>query len=211
MDRFVSPKQALDTIQPYAGIIEVSIRTDNGKNKIRKSFDVLQKAILKSRGIILSSQEKTFILMRVIEAEWSEGDAYQNPASPDIVNRSPMPWRVRSHSVTSSHGHIDRQRSDTPSNIPSSPTRSPSTPTSPIRARSTGDLLSEHQKSMVVASSTRSHEVEVIKTRSAINLADVVPATDVHPDLPISERPNLGQSLDDVLLSDTRVNTARKT
>ena len=183
-----------------------------GKRKYEEVLMCYKGPSLNHEVMFSSLQDVSIFLMKYTDADWSEGDAYRNPASPDIVNhRSSMQWRVRSYSVSSSRDRTDRQRSDAPSAIPSSPARSPSTPTSPIRARSTGDLLSEHQKSMVVVSSTRLHEAEVIKSRSAINLVDITPATETRPpDLPSPERQDLGQSLDDVLLSDTRANAIRK-
>lgn len=103
-------------------------------------------------------------------------DLPRNPASPAwLLSQSPPPWDIsRASSATptaSSSAHTvqkpsisSRSSSHVPSQSISQPVRgyqrplgssisgTPSTPTSPTRVRSTGDLLSEHEKSRKRAS-----------------------------------------------------------
>ena len=53
LEKRASPQDALDLVQHLAGIIEVSSQTPVGKHKMHKSFDVLMKAIFKSRGTLM--------------------------------------------------------------------------------------------------------------------------------------------------------------
>lgn len=86
-----------------------------------------------------------------------------NPASPSVLTTIPAPWDIsRASSATPTASSMQQvQPAQTqqhapaqvrPMHIPLSPIsvnppRSPSTPTSPTRARSTSDLMSEHEKS----------------------------------------------------------------
>lgn len=51
MEKRVDPKQALDLIKRYeAGLVEVTAETKMGKDKMRRSFEWLIKAIIRDRG-----------------------------------------------------------------------------------------------------------------------------------------------------------------
>ncbi|KAL1951959.1 hypothetical protein VTO73DRAFT_1108 [Trametes versicolor] len=152
----VNPKDAHSILQQYqVGLIEVSTVTDQSKERIRKAFEFILTAIFRDLDGV---------------------DLPRNPASPAwLLSQSPPPWDIsRASSATptaSSSAHTAQQPSisgRTSSHVPSQsisqPARgyqrplgssisgTPSTPTSPTRVRSTGDLLSEHEKSKKRAS-----------------------------------------------------------
>ncbi|KAJ6610889.1 ras guanine nucleotide exchange factor domain-containing protein [Mycena sp. CBHHK59/15] len=143
LERRVDPQgAAADFLQLYDnGLVEVSNAHESGKKKMRQAFEWLIKAVFRGR-----------------HASKSESDIdYRNPASP-VLLISPPPWETSrtvtptgSSSVSSmstlsqGHGAISRLP---PSPLPTIPaSRSSTVPNSPTRARSTGDLLSEHEKS----------------------------------------------------------------
>ncbi|KAJ7597057.1 ras guanine nucleotide exchange factor domain-containing protein [Mycena floridula] len=133
LERQVDPQAALEVIQQFdAGLVEVSGATLQGREKMRRSFQWLLKAIRFDRHASRVS------------------DDYRNPASPDMI-LSP-PWEG-SGTVTPTSG-ISGPNLTTSHVLPSSPaipsSRSPTAPNSPTRARSTGDLLSEHQSAKLV-------------------------------------------------------------
>ncbi|KAI0778171.1 ras GEF [Trametes elegans] len=151
----VDPQEALSLLKYYdVGLVEASIVSESSKEKIRKAFEWLIAAI--HRG------------------DEYGGDSHRNPASPARLNSpSPLPWDIsRASSATptaASSGHAPQQPSvgnRTSAHGPSqsisqgtqavrgyhlpltnNPSSSPSSPASPTRVRSTGDLLSEHEKS----------------------------------------------------------------
>ncbi|TBU48354.1 ras GEF [Dichomitus squalens] len=157
----VACKADLETTVPFnvveamarrydTGIIQGSSVDENGKKQVRAGFRWLIQRILISRG-----------------------DDYQgNPASPNAVSSaSPPPWEIsRASSVTPTASSSYRRESiqqSSPTNrtLGHAPSQSIShasrpyhrpvtnppsgvpTPASPTRARSTSDLLSEHEKS----------------------------------------------------------------
>ncbi|KAJ7630961.1 ras guanine nucleotide exchange factor domain-containing protein [Roridomyces roridus] len=142
LQRSVDPQgAAADFLQLYDnGLVEVSNANDSGKKKMRQAFEWLIKAVFRVR----------------LHKSQSDAD-YRNPASP-VLLISPPPWETSrtvtptaSSSVSSmstlSQGQTALSR---PPNapLPTIPaSRSPTVPNSPTRARSTGDLLSEHEKS----------------------------------------------------------------
>ncbi|KAF9069038.1 ras guanine nucleotide exchange factor domain-containing protein [Rhodocollybia butyracea] len=139
LERKVDPLQASETLQQYdVGLVEVN-DSENGKGKMRRSFDYLLKAVLRERrngGNRLSED-------------------YRNPASPEIVTTSPSWDRLDgSRTVTptaSSASSLNHVPIPAPISIQSSlPTipasRTTSVPNSPTRARSTGDLLGDQRE-----------------------------------------------------------------
>lgn len=56
LERVVDPKQALDLLQKYdSGLVEAAKESDVGKDRMRRSFEWLIKAILRARSTNLSS------------------------------------------------------------------------------------------------------------------------------------------------------------
>ncbi|KAJ7786334.1 ras guanine nucleotide exchange factor domain-containing protein [Mycena metata] len=143
LERRVDPQgAAADFLQLYDnGLVEVSNAQESGKKKMRQAFEWLIKAVFRGR-----------------HASKSESDIdYRNPASP-VLLISPPPWETSrtvtptaassvSSMSTLSQGHsaVSRLPNAPLPTIPAS--RAPTVPNSPTRARSTGDLLSEHEKS----------------------------------------------------------------
>ncbi|KAJ7783808.1 ras guanine nucleotide exchange factor domain-containing protein [Mycena maculata] len=144
LERRVDPQgAAAEFFQLYDnGLVEVSNAHESGKKKMRQAFEWLIKAVFRGR-----------------HASKSESDIdYRNPASPVLLISSP-PWETSrtatptaSSSVSSmstlSQGQSSLSRLPNNSPLPTIPaSRSPTVPNSPTRARSTGDLLSESEKS----------------------------------------------------------------
>ncbi|KAJ6519841.1 ras guanine nucleotide exchange factor domain-containing protein [Mycena sanguinolenta] len=141
LERRVDPQGAAnDFLQLYDnGLVEVSNASENGKKKMRQAFEWLIKAVFRGR-----------------HASKSESDIdYRNPASP-VLLISPPPWetsRTVTPTASSSVSSMSTSQGPTSSRLPNAPlptipaSRAPTVPNSPTRARSTGDLLSEHEKS----------------------------------------------------------------
>ncbi|KAJ3824976.1 ras guanine nucleotide exchange factor domain-containing protein [Lentinula raphanica] len=140
LERKVDPLSACETLSQYdVGLVEVD-HSDAGKDKMKRSFDFLLIAIVRERrnGPTLNRHSED----------------YRNPASPEIPAASPS-WdrpdgsrtATPTASSASSTSHIPLPgpiviQSSLPT-IPAS--RTTSVPTSPTRARSTGDLLYEQR------------------------------------------------------------------
>jgi hypothetical protein len=156
LEKKVLPHHASERAAPYnVGLVEVTSMTDIGKRKMRYCFHWIIHAIDKSRRGGMPS-----------------GSQYRNPASPDVFNAPP--WSEAFGHSEARNGSGTRSRVSTPSasspssaaqlrdhpfatavHRPASPTtgtstptpRSPSKPTSPIRVKSTNDLISEVERS----------------------------------------------------------------
>ena len=153
-----------------AGIIQTSIVEESGKERIREAFRFLFARLNSRTGM---RRYHTTFESSVAHGAIAPDEYQGNPASPKVISSaSPPPWEIsRASSATptgsSSHPRDSFQQSSptnrtsghTPSqsishatrpyhmpltNAASSPTP---TPASPTRARSTNDLLSEHEKS----------------------------------------------------------------
>ncbi|KAI0825148.1 ras GEF [Trametes gibbosa] len=154
MAQRVNPKDAHALLHQYqVGLIEVSTVSEPSKERIRKAFEWILTSIFRD----------------------PDGNEYpQNPASPAwLLSQSPPPWdisrassatptasssvhtvqqpsvssRLSSHTPSQSISHGSQQVRGYQRPLAGSTTGTPSTPTSPTRVRSTGDLLSEHEKS----------------------------------------------------------------
>lgn len=143
LSRRIDPQAALDILQQYdVGLVEVHNADDVGKEKMRRSFDWLLKAVLRDR-----------------RSSRSEFEDYRNPASPDILVLPPWEKGESSRTVTptvasSSSTHNSVQTPVThisqpqyPAPLPSIQASRTTTPNPPTRARSTSDLLSVQEKS----------------------------------------------------------------
>ncbi|KAG7450495.1 ras GEF [Guyanagaster necrorhizus] len=141
LSRRIDPQAALDILQQYdVGLVEVHNADDSGKEKMRRSFDWLLKAVLRDR-----------------RSSRSEFEDYRNPASPDILILPPWEKWESSRtptvaSSTSTHNSVQAPATHIPqpqhpsAPLPSIPASRTATPNPPVRARSTGDLLSEQEK-----------------------------------------------------------------
>ncbi|KAI0651839.1 ras GEF [Trametes meyenii] len=152
LPQHVDPKNVHAILKEYqVGLIEVNITSEHYKERIRMAFEWLLKSITRDPD---------------------ESDPHRNPASPAwLLSPSPPPWDIsRASSATptaSSSIHtvqpplsINRPSSHAPSQSishgsqavrgyhrPLTNSTPGSSPASPTRVRSTGDLLSEHEKS----------------------------------------------------------------
>lgn len=142
LSRRIDPQAALDILQQYdVGLVEVHNADDVGKEKMRRSFDWLLKAVLRDR-----------------RSSRSEFEDYRNPASPDILVLPPWEKWESSRTVTptvasstSTHNSVQAPATHIPqpqypAPLPSIPASRTTTPNPPTRARSTSDLLSEQEK-----------------------------------------------------------------
>ncbi|KAK7058945.1 hypothetical protein VNI00_001569 [Paramarasmius palmivorus] len=132
LERQVDPETAAEVLHNYdAGLVEVS-SGEGGREKMKRSFDWILKAVVRDRR----SSRNRF-------------EDNRNPASPDIL-ASPHPLPS-----------VDGSRTATPT-VPTTSQASPAmhpqrnpvpvheqlnAPTSPSRVRSTGDFISEQEKS----------------------------------------------------------------
>ncbi|KAI0335287.1 ras GEF [Cubamyces sp. BRFM 1775] len=151
----VDPKDAVEMLNKYdVGLVEVSIHSEAAKMRIRTAFE--------------------WILSSIFRPQDNGYASHRNPASPALLtSSSPSPWDIsRASSATPTAASspysaqqasiISRSSSHAPSqslsqgspvvrgyHLPlSGPASGPTTsPSSPTRVRSTGDLLSEHEKS----------------------------------------------------------------
>ncbi|KZT74642.1 ras GEF [Daedalea quercina L-15889] len=175
LEKRVDPTQATRVLEEFdAGLVEVSLTTSAGKERIRGAFEWLLRAIYHELQAEIPGSAR------------SERDGYRNPASPSVLgaltaseisrasSATPTAASVGATQLVSSYSQTQPflsqpmtqtetpPQSQPPSHMgtphpshalrlpsPSGPTpsRTPTTPTSPSRARSTSDLLSEHEKS----------------------------------------------------------------
>lgn len=91
----VEPEYTSKLLQPYrAGLVEVTVNSDVGKDKLKRSFDWLLKAVFRHRSL-------SFLRYALSHTQQSSTEAidtinvpdhtYLNPASPDVLV-SPPPW-----------------------------------------------------------------------------------------------------------------------
>ncbi|KAJ2920332.1 hypothetical protein MD484_g209, partial [Candolleomyces efflorescens] len=132
LERRIEPDRALELLQEYdVGLVEVTTAQDGGKGKMRQSFDWLVKAVFRARQ--------------------SQANDNRNPASPEYLRNPSHPWdasrTITPTAASSMPGANSVPFESTPSTH--SPSIPPMTPTSPTRAKSTGDLLAESERSRV--------------------------------------------------------------
>ncbi|KAJ3928633.1 MAG: ras guanine nucleotide exchange factor domain-containing protein [Lentinula lateritia] len=203
LERKVDPLSASEILLQYdVGLVEVN-HNENGKEKMKRSFDYLLRAILRERRN--GSSRSRF------------SEDYRNPASPEIVNASPS-WdrpdgsrtATPTASSASSLNHIPIPgpivlQSSLPT-IPAS--RTTSVPNSPTRARSTGDLLCEQTSRYNEPSKVHQPTIEAtISTTSIDNEnanVDHSPTTELSPPTKVESkdkemRPAQWATLDELL------------
>ncbi|TEB35021.1 ras GEF [Coprinellus micaceus] len=133
LERRIEPDRALETLQEYdVGLVEVTTAQD-GKGKMRQSFDWL------------------------IKSQSQSTNDNRNPASPEYLRNPSQPWDsartstpTATLSTASGINTVPFDSSISSSSAMASPSIPPSlstmSPASPTRARSTGDLLAERDK-----------------------------------------------------------------
>ncbi|KAJ2927137.1 hypothetical protein H1R20_g9946, partial [Candolleomyces eurysporus] len=132
LERRIEPDRALELLQEYdVGLVEVTTAQDGGKGKMRQSFDWLVKAVFRARQ--------------------SQANDNRNPASPEYLRNPSHPWdgarTITPTANSSMPGANSVPFESTPSNASAYSPLPPMTPTSPTRAKSTGDLLAESERS----------------------------------------------------------------
>ncbi|KAI0963551.1 hypothetical protein AcW1_000596 [Taiwanofungus camphoratus] len=170
----VDPLHAATILQEFdVGLVEVTTASDNGKDKIRKAFEWMLKVIVDGLQPILGSARTERDGYRnpaspsVLGATPPWDISRASSATPTAASTASL-QTTYPHSSSHSSSHTQSQAqvqvqpplqshsqvgTPVPSrgfHLPSSSpvtARTPSTPTSPTRARSTSDLLSEHEKS----------------------------------------------------------------
>ncbi|EAU93003.2 hypothetical protein CC1G_06723 [Coprinopsis cinerea okayama7 len=129
LERRIEPDRASELLQEYdVGLVEVTSTQDSGKGKMRQSFDWLVKAVFQSQT----------------------GDD-RNPASPEFLRNPGHPWepsRTTTPTAFTSQGVSTVPFGPSISTGGSSVSTSIASisPTSPVRVRSTGDLLYEKER-----------------------------------------------------------------
>lgn len=85
MEAQIKPDHASKLLEPFRiGLVEVTVHNEFGKDKLKRSFDWLLKAVFRHR--------------KAIDTKAQPDNAYLNPASPDVLI-SPPPWET-SRTVT---------------------------------------------------------------------------------------------------------------
>ncbi|KAF9459923.1 ras guanine nucleotide exchange factor domain-containing protein [Collybia nuda] len=175
----IEPERALEVLQQYdVGLVEVAKAQEHGKEKMRRTFGWLMKAVFRDRRTNRSGFDAN----------------YRNPASPDVLI-SPAPWETSqdvtptaSSSILSADHAPVAQGMLALNNHPTIPPLHihPSTfPNSPTRARSTGDLLFENEQAKIWARHGRSESIpaekDVPKTSREPEISDPAHSTSGAP------------------------------
>ncbi|KAJ3750360.1 ras guanine nucleotide exchange factor domain-containing protein [Lentinula detonsa] len=158
LEKKIDPASASEILGQYnVGLVEVN-HSEDGKAKIKRSFDYLLRAILRERRNAASRNRLS--------------EDYQNPVSAGILNASPSwdrPDGSRTATPTaSSASSLDHVPLPGPiaiqSSLPTIPaSRTTSVPNSPTRARSTGDLLCEQRSRYIEPSEIHQSAAETTK------------------------------------------------
>jgi hypothetical protein len=159
--RRVDSKDAAALLKKYdVGLIEVTAASENGKDKMRTSFDWLIQSIFRHRRDLVRSLS--------ISGESRLGASsvqYRNPASPNVLFE-PAPWdERRSEAATPTPSSLGlRAASPVPTiDAMSHKSELQPRPTSPTRARSMGDLLLESERSRGRSRDlTKEHSVPIV-------------------------------------------------
>ena len=127
------------------GLVEVSMYDDSGKDKMRRCFDWMIRAIYRDRCECFLPCRSQSLISITASTRVDSNSVYRNPASPDVLNTPNNPWDPSKPSLNSpptdgvSMAASSKSRA---SYFTSSPPTSRTPPKSPTRARSHNDLLS---------------------------------------------------------------------
>ncbi|KAF8078601.1 ras guanine nucleotide exchange factor domain-containing protein [Lyophyllum atratum] len=190
----VEPERALEVLEQYdVGLVEVAKAHEKGMSKMRRTFEWILKAVARDK-----------------RTNRSDFDAnYRNPASPDVLI-SPPPWEnsrtatpTASSAILSTGSVAQGQTIISPG--PNSPPSPSILPNSPTRARSTGDLLYENEKSKVLAwhshaaKSGVTHHAESSRQPGAEAVKDKLEVPESKEGKEKESRPGQWATLDDLL------------
>uniref|UniRef100_A0A0W0G3J5 Ras GEF n=1 Tax=Moniliophthora roreri TaxID=221103 RepID=A0A0W0G3J5_MONRR len=131
LDRQVDPETAAEVLQQYdAGLVEVN-SGEAGREKMKRSFDWILKAVVRDRRSLRNRFEDN-----------------RNPASPELISSPhPLPSVEGSRTATPTVSSTNQAASSTHPQRAAIPAHEQlNAPTSPSRVRSTGDLISEQEK-----------------------------------------------------------------
>ena len=148
----VDPHTAATMLRSHGvGLVEVSMYDDSGKDKMRRCFDWMIRAIYRNRceySLALSCVfcPRPWALIPVSASTRADSNsAYRNPASPDVLNATNHPWelsRTLLNSPPPDGTSMSTSSKSRASYFPNSPSTPRTPPKSPTRARSHNDLLS---------------------------------------------------------------------
>lgn len=190
----IEPLKAVAVLQRYdVGLVEVS-GDEIGKEKIRRSVSWLLKAIFRQRRASFSVTIISLHLKPCVPGhnELGDDDNYRNPASPALM-QSPPPWEQSRTSTPTAASSAASATTVSPaqtsmSRLSQVPTSSPLA-VSPTRAHSTGDLLSEHEKSK-----SNGERPSTNATQSSVNLRHL-DTDDTNPPPPTDDEHNDGDDV----------------
>jgi len=146
----VDPHTAATMLRDHkVGLVEVSMYDDSGKDKMRRCFDWMIRAIYRDRcGYYMSCLPcpRSLPLMSITASTRIDSNStYRNPASPDVLNAPNHPWdlsRPLINSPPTDGAPMTISSKSRASYFTNSPTIPHTPPKSPTRARSHNDLLS---------------------------------------------------------------------
>ncbi|KAF7969341.1 hypothetical protein HWV62_27669 [Athelia sp. TMB] len=213
LEKRVDSKAALDLFTKYdSGLVEVTAESQVGKDKMRRSFEWIIKAIIRERA--RDALEPDYINPASPQAlaalaPWE--NPLKNPRSSSDSSVVATPTASSSNSIrTVAESHAQRvQPTATVPLIsgPPSASRVPSVPTSPTRARSMSDLLSEHEKSRTQGRSEGSLSIMTLGVTGSVSSDQLQPmSAEEEPKAPNSRmlglkppRPTQWATLDELL------------
>ena len=143
----VDPYTAATMLRDHkVGLVEVSTHDDSGKDRMRRSFDWMIRAIYCDRCeySLLCTSYVWPLMPNPASTRTDSNSVYRNPASPDVLNAGSHPWDLSRPLLNSPPADgpplsiSTKSRTSYFSNPPSTP-RTP--PKSPTRTRSHNDLL----------------------------------------------------------------------
>ncbi|KAH9946633.1 ras GEF [Amylocystis lapponica] len=163
LTRLVDPKHVSESLVNYdVGLVEVSAADSSGKEKMRHTFDWIFKAIFdelraRSERDGYRNPASPSVLGATSPADISRASSATPTASSTVASHLNQLHSSLTPSTQAQVQSVSQSQSEQQTPVPSGsfnlptspgpPQHSPSTPASPTRARSTSDLLSEHEKS----------------------------------------------------------------
>jgi len=146
----VDPHTAATMLRDHkVGLVEVSMYDDCGKDKMRRCFDWMIRAIYRDRcerSLSCLSYSRPWPLISITASTRADSNSvYRNPASPDVLNSPSNPWdlsRPLLSSTPTDGTPMTISSQSRASHLTNSAPTPHTPPKSPTRARSHNDLLS---------------------------------------------------------------------